>query len=433
MPHMAPFQRYVRSRKRSAGRRFLSIGWVIVSAAVVTALASYVSYDTFHFFVREDAIPMGLMCLLSYGFMSLVLRRLIRFPTVEAVGLVLLVVVVFAGVVYLAVSVTRVYYSNTYIFTFFGLAFLLLWMWLHLRLSAPNLRLHIVPGGVTHEILQIPGLYNQVDVVILDRPDPEILADHTHGIIVDMAQRRENEWVRFLSHCTLHGVEIYPAEEVFESLTGRVSLVHLSEGVIEAFRLSPVYHVIKRIEGILFLVITLPVSLPLMVGTALAIRIDSPGPILFSQSRVGEGGRIFRMLKFRSMTHGADAEGARFADARDKRVTRVGAFIRKFRLDELPQFWNILVGDMSLIGPRPEQVGFVEQFERDIPYYAYRHLVKPGITGWAQINHGYAADHEETRKKLEHDLYYVKHFSFWLDVLIGFKTVGTVLTGFGAR
>lgn len=407
--------------------------WVIAGAAVVTALASYISFGTYHFLVRADAATMGFLSLGSYAVMSLVLRRLIRFPTVEAVGLVLLVVGIFAGVVYLAVAVLRVYYSNTFIWSFFGSSFILLWIWLQLRLTAPNLRLHVVPGGVTHEILQIPGLSTQVDVSILDTPDPEILTDHTHGIIVDMAERRESEWIRFFSHCTLHGIEIYPAEEVFESLTGRVSLVHLSEGVIEAFRLSPVYQVVKRIEGILFVLLTLPLTLPLMLITAAAIRIDSPGPVIFTQTRVGEGGRIFQMYKFRSMTHGADANGAQFAETRDKRVTRVGAFIRTVRLDELPQFWNILIGDMSLIGPRPEQVGFVEQFERDIPYYAYRHLVRPGITGWAQVNHGYAADHEETRKKLEHDLYYVKHFSFWLDLLIAFKTVGTIATGFGAR
>ncbi len=430
---MAPFQRYVRSRKRSTGRRFLSLLWVIISAALATVLASYISYGTYHFLVRADALTMGLLSVGSFFLVSLVLRRLIRFPTVETVGLVLLTVAIFAGAIYLLVSVLRVYYSNTFIFSFFGTAFILLWIWVQLRVTEPYIRLHVVPGGVTHEILQIPGLHDQVDVAILDTPDPEILADHTHGIIVDMAERRESEWVRFFSHCTLHGIEIYPAEDVFESLTGRVSLVHLSEGVIEAFRLSPVYRIIKRANGVIFVLATLPISLSLMLLTAAAIRIDSAGPVIFTQTRVGEGGRIFRMFKFRSMAHGADAHGARFADTGDKRVTRVGAFIRKFRLDELPQFWNILVGDMSLIGPRPEQVGFVEQFERDIPYYAYRHLVRPGITGWAQVNHGYAADHEETRKKLEHDLYYVKHFSFWLDVLIAFKTIGTIATGFGAR
>ncbi|MFO8065657.1 MAG: sugar transferase [Spirochaetia bacterium] len=430
---MAPFQRFMSSQKRSTARRLFSALWVTVTALAVTALSSYASYDTYHFWVRLDAVPMGLLCLVSYLTMVLVLRRLIRFPTVEAVGLLLLVVGIFASIVYLLVSVTRVYYSNTFIFTFFGTAFLLLWIWVNLRQGSPNLHLHVVPGGVTHELLQIPGLQNQVDIAILDTPDPEVLTDHAHGIIVDMAERREDEWVRFFSHCTLHGIEIYPAEEVFEAFTGRVSLVHLSEGVIEAFNVSPVYQMIKRVEGILFVLVSLPISLPLMILTAAAIRLDSPGPIVFTQNRVGQGGRAFRMHKFRSMAHTTGDHEAKFADTKDDRITKVGAFIRKFRLDELPQFWNILVGDMSLIGPRPEQVGFVERFETEIPYYAYRHLVKPGITGWAQVNHGYAADHEETRTKLEHDLYYVKHFSFWLDVLITFKTVKTIVTGFGAR
>ncbi|MFW6223552.1 MAG: hypothetical protein ACOC4A_01560, partial [Spirochaetota bacterium] len=259
-----------------------------MSAALTTAIASFMSYGTYHFLVRPDALTMGLLSLGSFVVMSLVLRRLIRFPTVEAMGLVLLTVTIFAGAVYLLVSVLRVYYSNTFIFSFFGTAFVLLWTWVQIRVTEPSLRLHVVPGGVTHEILQIPGLHDQVNVTILNTPDPEILADHTHGIIVDMAERRESEWVRFFSHCTLHGIDIYPAEEVFESLTGRVSLVHLSEGVIEAFRLSPVYRVLKRAEGVIFVLVTLPISLPLMLLTAAAIRIDSAGPVIFTQTRVGE-------------------------------------------------------------------------------------------------------------------------------------------------
>jgi lipopolysaccharide/colanic/teichoic acid biosynthesis glycosyltransferase len=187
------------------------------------------------------------------------------------------------------------------------------------------------------------------------------------------------------------------------------------------------------LNGILFLLLSLPIALPVAVVTALAIKIDSRGPLIFTQERVGEGGNIFRMHKFRSMHVDAELGGARFAQSEDERVTRVGRFIRRYRLDELPQFANILTGQMSLIGPRPEQVGFVKQFEKEIPFYGYRHLVKPGITGWAQVNHGYAADEKETRTKLEHDLYYVKHFSIWIDVLIGLKTFRTIITGFGAR
>jgi UDP-GalNAc:undecaprenyl-phosphate GalNAc-1-phosphate transferase len=170
-----------------------------------------------------------------------------------------------------------------------------------------------------------------------------------------------------------------------------------------------------------------------MLLTALAVKLESPGPVLFWQERVGAGGKTFRMVKFRSMRTDSEARGARFATDGDDRVTRIGRFLRRSRIDELPQYWNILKGEMSLIGPRPEQVSFVRQFEQEIPFYAYRHLVKPGITGWAQVNQGYAASVHETRGKLEHDLYYIKHFSFWLDALIVFGTIRTVLTGFGAR
>jgi len=133
------------------------------------------------------------------------------------------------------------------------------------------------------------------------------------------------------------------------------------------------------------------------------------------------------------MCQDSEKSGAQFAQANDMRVTRVGKFIRKTRIDELPQFFNILKGDMSLIGPRPEQRTFVEQFEKEIPFYAYRHVVRPGITGWAQVTQGYAADADETRIKLEHDFYYIKNFSLWLDILIVLKTIRTMLTGFGAR
>ena len=154
---------------------------------------------------------------------------------------------------------------------------------------------------------------------------------------------------------------------------------------------------------------------------------------MFIQNRVGKGNKDFRIYKFRSMSKDSEAAGAQFAQCGDMRVTRVGKVIRKLRIDELPQFFNVLKGDMSLIGPRPEQRTFVDQFEREIPFYMYRHIVRPGISGWAQVVHGYAADTDDTRIKIEHDFYYIKHFSLWLDVLIVFKTIKTILTGFGAR
>ena len=149
--------------------------------------------------------------------------------------------------------------------------------------------------------------------------------------------------------------------------------------------------------------------------------------------RIGEGGKPYTIYKFRSMTIDAEDEGPAFAVKNDVRVTRVGRFIRKMRLDELPQFLNIIKGEMSLIGPRPEQERFASQYRRSISCYSYRQMVKPGITGWAQVTHGYTADRDSTEVKLEHDLYYIKHFSIWLDLLISLKTFRTILTGFGAR
>jgi lipopolysaccharide/colanic/teichoic acid biosynthesis glycosyltransferase len=170
-----------------------------------------------------------------------------------------------------------------------------------------------------------------------------------------------------------------------------------------------------------------------MLITALLIKWESPGPVLFLQERVGQGNRSFFIYKFRSMCHDSEKNGAQFAKNNDMRVTRVGAVIRKLRIDELPQFFNVLKGDMSLIGPRPEQRVFVEKFEKEIPFYSYRHIVRPGISGWAQVMHGYAADTDETKLKIEHDFFYIKNFSLWLDILIIFKTFRTIVTGFGSR
>ncbi|WP_305843502.1 sugar transferase [Photobacterium leiognathi] len=163
------------------------------------------------------------------------------------------------------------------------------------------------------------------------------------------------------------------------------------------------------------------------------IKLENPGPAMFIQERVGQGGKVFRIYKFRSMTVKEAGAEDKFATQEQARVTKVGKIIRKVRIDELPQFFNVLKGDMSLIGPRPEQDSFVKQFEQEIPFYGYRHMVKPGITGWAQVVQGYADDTESTTEKLAFDLYYIKNLSFWLDVNIVFKTIRTMLTGFGAK
>lgn len=206
----------------------------------------------------------------------------------------------------------------------------------------------------------------------------------------------------------------------------------MSENNIGSLLPSSSYERAKAIFDFLIVIASAPLVLPIAVVTAFLIRLESPGPVIYSQTRVGRGNKTFTIYKFRSMRfdHKADA---RFADEDDPRITRVGKAIRKLRIDELPQFINVLKGEMSLIGPRPEQPAFVEKFDQKIAFYSYRHVVKPGITGWAQVRHGYAANNNETQVKIEHDFFYIKNCSLTLDFLIVLLTLKTMISGFGAR
>ena len=189
----------------------------------------------------------------------------------------------------------------------------------------------------------------------------------------------------------------------------------------------------KRVLDLLVIAVVLPFVAVIMAVTAVVIKLESSGSVFFWQKRVGMDGKTFNMMKFRSMTSDSEAKGSQFAQSNDMRVTRVGKFIRKFRIDELPQLWNVVKGDMSIIGPRPEQESFVSEFNKTIPNYSLRHTVRPGITGLAQTEQGYVADADGTVTKLKYDLYYIKNLSFMTDVQITLKTVYTILTGFGAR
>lgn len=189
----------------------------------------------------------------------------------------------------------------------------------------------------------------------------------------------------------------------------------------------------KRVFDLVLVVCFSPIIIPIMLLTAVLIRLESNGPILFWQKRVGAYGKAFNMVKFRSMTADSESQGSQFAKAGDIRVTRLGKFIRKMRIDELPQLWHVLCGEMSLIGPRPEQVTFVKEFEKTIPNYTSRHNVLPGITGLAQVEQGYVDDANGTHVKLKYDLYYIENLSFLMDIKIALQTLQTMATGFGAR
>lgn len=278
------------------------------------------------------------------------------------------------------------------------------------------------------------GLLKLANARVSKLSAPELNGQRVDAVVADFrADDMPAEWERFLARCTLARVPVFHYKQLVESLSGRVQIDHLSENEFGALLPSASYECIKRVMDIGLVLLALPLWLPLMLITGVLIKLESSGPMFFVQERVGQGGRAFTVYKLRSMCKDSEKNGAQFAAANDMRVTRVGKIIRKSRIDEIPQFINVLKGDMSLIGPRPEQRVFVEQFEEEIPFYAYRHVVRPGITGWAQVVHGYAADADDTRIKIEHDFYYIKHFSLWLDILIIFKTIRTMLTGFGAR
>lgn len=258
-----------------------------------------------------------------------------------------------------------------------------------------------------------------------------------HAVVADLADENlSSDWERLLAETAIHGTPVYNVIQVSESLTGRLPIKHLYENNLGSLLPSQSYLLVKRILDTAAVLISAPIVIPLVLLLSTVIKWEgrhSNGSVLFTQQRIGQGGKWFTMYKFRSMVTDSEKEGAKMAAEVDMRITKFGCFIRKTRLDELPQFINVLKGEMSLIGPRPEQLNFVEQFNETIPFYRYRHIVKPGISGWAQVMHGYASNEDETKVKLEHDFFYIKNFSLTLDLLIVIKTIQTMVTGFGAR
>jgi sugar transferase (PEP-CTERM system associated) len=255
--------------------------------------------------------------------------------------------------------------------------------------------------------------------------------------IVIAAEDRRGLPLHDLLQCRVSGIKITDYLDFIERETKTVDLPALQPGWLifsDGFRASRLTTLCKRCFDLLFSISLLLLTLPLMLLTTLLIIIDSPGPVLYRQTRIGAGGRQFVLLKFRSMHVDAEKDGvARWASTRDPRVTRVGSMIRKIRIDELPQLFNVLRGDMSVVGPRPERPALVDELSRQIPFYAERHCAKPGITGWAQINYPYGASPEDARMKLAYDLYYVKNQGPFLDIIIVLQTVRVILWADGAR
>ena len=280
----------------------------------------------------------------------------------------------------------------------------------------------VVNPGVIGTVSDIPTIVRtrRVDRVVVS------LADARGKLNMDeLLAMKLNQGVRF-DHLA----------SVYEQYTGKIAVENLRPSWMifsDGFRKTIWLESVKRLSDVVFSLMGLLVALPLMVVVALAIRASANGPVLYSQTRVGRNGLPFMIYKFRSMRVDAEAtSGAVWSVENDPRVTRLGRFLRRTRLDELPQLWNVLRGDMSFVGPRPERPEFVANLEREIPYYGQRHVVRPGITGWAQVRHGYGATVEDAQEKLQFDLFYIMHMSFPFDVYIVLETVKTVLVRAGS-
>ncbi len=361
----------------------------------------------------------------SYGF-----RRLSRYPGVRASYHILPSFAASFGIVLAVFFFARLDYSRIQFLASFGLS--VCWYYVvYFKLQRQQrLTIGVVPFGGVQGLLDI----GDVHWVKLREDDPA--PDRYHVIVADLRADIPDQWERFLADRALNGTLVMHVKQMEESLTGRVAIEHLSENTLGSLIPGIVFAKFKRAGDFLTALIALPFLVPVFAVLALLIRMDSPGPIFFRQQRMGYRGQPFTMFKFRTMRHGpaeADARTAAMTRSEDDRITKIGRVLRHYRIDELPQVLNIIRGEMSWIGPRPEAVPLSLWYESELPFYRYRHIVRPGITGWAQVKQGHVADVDEVLWKLHYDFYYIKNFSFWLDLLIIARTIRTVLSGFGAR
>lgn len=338
-------------------------------------------------------------------------------PTVTVAWLIVITVIL----------LTRIEYSRPLLLVSYSFAIIWAVLACYIGRRYNYTKLALVPFG------RVSALEGNAFTTLHPLTKPSFEGRRFDGVVVDLrAHNLPPEWEKFLAQCALANVPVYHYKQLAESLTGKVNVEHLSENLSGNLQPSRFYMAIKRVIDTLGVFILLPILAPILIITAIAIRLESKGNAIFIQERVGFNNKLFKIYKFRSMR--TDMKGTAFtSEGEDPRITRVGKIIRKYRIDELPQVLNILKGEMSFIGPRPESKDLAYWYEQDVPFFSYRHIVRPGISGWAQVKQGYAAEIDGMKEKLEYDLYYIKYFSFHLDILVTIKTIKTILTGFGAR
>ena len=335
------------------------------------------------------------------------------------------------GIALTVILLFRIHYSRALLV----LGYLLTLVWFHVLYLVTQRRatlvLGVVEGGSAH---LFDGMNRVIPVCLGIDDSPEGM----DAVAADFRFPHSAEWEARIADLVLSGIPVYHSKDLHESLSGRADLEHLSENTFGVLAPLAPFQIAKQVVDRVAALPAFVVLLPLFLLTAIAIKLDSAGPVFFRQRRIGYRGKEFEVIKFRTMQalNKRPRLGSRdefITREGDQRITRVGQFLRRTRIDELPQIINILRGEMSWIGPRPEASALSEWYEQEIPFYRYRHVVVPGITGWAQVSQGHVAEIDDVRRKLQYDFYYIRNFSVWMDLLIVAKTIKTVLTGFGSK
>ena len=422
-----------RQQRRSllARKRFQLLGALLVGALLPFVIRGLMLPAAFGAPTAQNAFIGNVVAVLITFWAKLSLEP---YPGIRSSYVILPAALAGHGMLVTAFLITRLPYDVVALTS--GFVLHVLWNYVVYIASERRIRRRfaVVPFGAVPAL----SLIDSVDWKTLKQPS---LADSAKcdAIVADFSADLPDEWEAFLADAALAGRMVYQVKQLSESLTGRVELNHLSENSFGSLVPARGYFHLKAVLDFLVALAVLPLLLPVMAMAALAIRIEGGGPILFKQRRLGHAGTIFAAYKFRTMqVHDFTGEVAAVrkalaTDENDPRITRVGRVLRKYRIDELPQVFNVLRGEMSFIGPRPEPEILSRWFVAEIPFYRYRHVVRPGISGWAQVNQGYVSGVDGINQKLKYDFYYIKYFSPWLDLLILFKTIKTMFTGTGAR
>jgi lipopolysaccharide/colanic/teichoic acid biosynthesis glycosyltransferase len=384
-------------------------------------------------FGQSSLVEGGIAAVLAILLATYLVRRMSDFPGVQSGVHIPLVITGAFGLAAVMLLLFRLDYSRLFLASNYILT--LIWfVGLHM-LSRYLLHplVAVVPGGHASSLLDLDGVRWKE----LREPAPEAGAVRYSAVAADLRCGLSHDWERFLVTATLNGIPVYHSKTLSESLTGKVEIEHLYENSFGSALPSMTYLKLKFLLDLFLGIILLPVFIPLFLIVGAIIFIEGGRPIFFVQERVGFRGRVFQVYKFRTMRNGraekANPREAAITRKGDMRITPIGRILRRYRIDELPQLINILRGEMSWIGPRPEARALAEWYEAELPYYHYRHAVRPGISGWAQVNQGHVALPSDVHTKLYYDFFYIKYLSPWLDMLITLKTIRTILFGIGAK